>query len=369
MLKQLLIISLFACYSSSLIAVQAVNVELQTSASANLNDAKQASPLPISLFVLANSEKFSKLGYFSLEDNSRSNLGAAYLSKRSYVMVPNARKRFVLNAADGARYLGIVGGYNNLKGKRWRRVIKLSDVARKNITIRFNRQGVQLTYADKAVQTRQGFYFDGNFSYGFLSPTSTEFQYSASNRAKLDINSAYMLGELGMGGGYQWLLNGVVQKFSVGAGLYYTPATKVAGNVVSNLMSSSQETTRAFTVNSNNEKVMLESRVNFLRFAKHFTNYFNVAIGMIFYNSQYARNTSSGILLEKDHRNSDMIYTLGAGVEYDLDEHMSLSLGYEYNSPTKLEVQEVVNTNLLAASSPDITINNSAISFKLRYLV
>lgn len=369
MLKQLLIISLLTCCSSSLIAAQAVNVELQTSASANLNEAKQASPLPVSLFVLANSEKFSKLGYFSLEDSARRSLGAAYVSKRSYVMVPNARKRFVLNAADGARYIGIIGGYNTLKGKRWRRVIKLSDVARKNVTIRFNRQGVQLTYTDKAVKTRQGFYFDGNVNYGLLSASSTNFNYSASNRAQLDINSSYMFGQLGMGGGYQWLMNNFLQKLSVGAGFYYTPVIKVAGNVVSNLDKPGQQTSRPFTVTSNSEDVMIESRVNFFRFAKHFTTYINAGIGMVFYNTSYERISSSSVQLQKDHSNSDMIYKLGAGVEYDLDENMSLSLGYEYNSPTRLEVQEISSSNALSTTSPKVTLNNNSITFKLRYLL
>ena len=225
-----------------------------------------------------------------------------------------------------------------------------------------------MSYTDKTINVRQGFYFDGNVNYGLLSTSSTGFYYSTINRARLDINSSYMFGQVGMGGGYQRLLNGWLQKISVGAGFYYTPVTRISGNVVSNLDNASQ-TTRAFTISNNSEEVMLESRVNFLRFAKYFTTYVNAAVGMVFYNTQYERTSSSGVQLEQSHSNSDMLYKVGAGVEYDLDENMSLSLGYEYNSPTTIAVQEISNPSETLVTSPNITLNNNSIAFKLRYLI
>lgn len=368
MLKQILTSLLIVCGCCTSLAAQTINIQLQTSPAANVNDAKQASPLPVSLFLLADNEKFSKAGYFSLEDNGRRTLGAAYVGKRSFILLPNVRRDIILQSSD-ARYLGIIGGYNTLKGKHWRRVIKLSDIARKNVIARFNSYGVQLRYTDKVAQTRSNFYFDGNFNYGLLSATSTGFNYSALNRARLDINSSFMLGQLGMGAGYQWMFNSWLQKASVGLGFYYTPIIKIKGDVVSNLDNPNNNTRGAFTINSNSEQIMLESRVNMFRFAKHFTTYVDFSLGMVFYNTRYERSSSSNVTLEKDSRNSDVIYKMGAGVAYDYSDKLSMSLGYEYNKPTEIKVQEITSTNATAMNSPTITLNNNMLAFKVRYLM
>jgi type VI secretion system VasD/TssJ family lipoprotein len=365
-------------FSTSLLAAENLSIQIESSALANI-DHRQPMPLPISVFLLRDDARFNKANYFSLEDSSHRTLGESYITKRSTIMLPNQVKQLTLPENSDAKYIGFVGGYTALKGKRWRRVIRLSDIKAKNVIARFNNTGIVFRYTEKILPARQNFYAEGTLSYSFMSAASNIFYYSQQNLATLEINKKASYGQLGMGIGYEWerghdnWLNTLhLEKISVGLGFYYTPVInisgqRISGQRISNLNKSGVQDKKDYKITANSQAVMLEGKINFLRMGS-FTTFVNGGVGTVQYQNRYDRDSSSGMVLTTNHSNSSMAYKAGFGLEYDYNEQLSMSLGYEYQPSTKLEIDDITSSGANSESSPTITINNSTLAFKLRYL-
>lgn len=373
MLKQIITLSLAIGLAFSAVA-EDYTVQLLTSNRANTNDAKQAVPLPVSIFLLRDNKNFNTSNYFSIEDTPRQSLGPAFIKKSSTIMLPGSTKRLTISGSN-ARYIAVIGGYNNLKGKRWRRIVRISELRNKDLAARFNNSGIQINYIDKPETDRSSFYADASLGASIVSAESNIYQNNRNDQSTLEINKQNGFGILGMGMGYQWqfgrnswMRNIGITKFSTGFSFYFMPLIDIEGNVIANLASSSDRLSNNFKLNATSEQMMLEAKINFLRFAKHFSLYTSTGIGSVTYKANFTKITEGGIELETNTENTDTMYKLGFGVEYDYDQNLGLSLGYEYNSPTEMHVQDIADVGDNFKTKPVITINNSNIMFKMRYL-
>lgn len=348
-------------------APKSITIRVESSPKANVQG-RQAVPLPISVFLLSGSARFDKATYYSLEESSRRTLGGEYLTKRSLILLPKQRKTITLPNNSEARYIGFIGGYSSLKGKRWRRLVSLSTLDDKDLIARYNNTGVVFRYNKKVIKDRQGLYVDGNLAYNLISASSDRFEFTQDNPASLEIGKLSSFGQLGMGVGYEWQrgennwVNSLhLEKVSLGVGIYFIPQIKIEGHVA-------QKTNlnRAYTIKTSAELLMLEAKINFLRFG-NFTSFVDTGFGSTRYQNTYERDASSGAQLSTQNDNSAMTYKAGFGLEYDLNNKLSLSFGYDYYSPTKLEVKEIASGGGDSHSNPELTINNSAVFFKVHY--
>jgi type VI secretion system VasD/TssJ family lipoprotein len=351
-------------------AANPVDITLQTSARANVNAAKQASPLPVILFVLRDAKDFNKASYFALEDNARRSLGTDLLLEKSKILLPGKRSHLQFKANDDARYIGIVAGYSKLKGKRWRKVVAISDLNKANLQVNFTAKGLSTLITTRAAQAKSSWYTEGGLAFGMPTVTSDNFSYTAGKVSTLTNNKIKSFGQLNVGGGYQWLRNKDnwldtlhLEKFSVGVSFAFNPVNNVNGEV----LDVDNAIPRAYKLDVSSQAYTLDSKINFMRFSS-FTTFLNAGVGMVRYASKYKRDSSSGVELLTNNSNFSPMVKAGIGLEYDYDEELSIILGYEYHSPTKIEVKETISGVKPALTSPTLTLNNSQVFVKFRYL-
>jgi type VI secretion system protein VasD len=97
-------------------------MEIRISATTDVNPDLDARPSPIILHVLELTaiDEFNRADFFSITQNDAAALGGDVLNKTEIILTPGSSKELMLELDQQIAYLGLVAGYRDIDGSRWR---------------------------------------------------------------------------------------------------------------------------------------------------------------------------------------------------------------------------------------------------------
>ncbi len=95
-----------------------IDVMIISSATMNPDLSGRPSPLKFSFFQLEQIDKFNKSSYLELEQVKK--LDGDLVKKKEIMLHPDDLKYFPLQLKANRKYLGIVGGFQDIKHSKWR---------------------------------------------------------------------------------------------------------------------------------------------------------------------------------------------------------------------------------------------------------
>lgn len=102
----------------------------------NKNDAP--SPVVLNFYELYDSEPFSKLDYWSLNDDPKKNLDGTLISQSKHLLIPNEEQIYKIVFNENTKYIGVVGGFRTIgKDSEWKfaKILQLKDYNRMELFI------------------------------------------------------------------------------------------------------------------------------------------------------------------------------------------------------------------------------------------
>ncbi|WP_340615741.1 type VI secretion system lipoprotein TssJ [Xenorhabdus entomophaga] len=87
----------------------------------NTPNVNNSSPLKIHLFLLKSKEEFMSADFFALQDKAQDTLGDKMVNEDQSFIRPFQAELYLLEKnLPEANYIGIIAGYKQLHGKKWR---------------------------------------------------------------------------------------------------------------------------------------------------------------------------------------------------------------------------------------------------------
>jgi type VI secretion system protein VasD len=112
-------------------------IDMQISATADVNPDMQGRPSPVILHIieLSSTEQFNRLDYMGLTQPSGAGLGSDLLGKNQMVLQPGETKSLPMELNAMTSAIGLVAGYRDIDNATWRKVIPVTQGSTKGISI------------------------------------------------------------------------------------------------------------------------------------------------------------------------------------------------------------------------------------------
>lgn len=104
----------------------------------NLNINGLSSPLYLTIYQLKNIGQFDNVDFFYLKNTPEKALSESFISRHSYLIIPNELKNFSLTLNSNTTHLGFVAEYSVLDAGVWRTIQPVSKEINK-INVNLNR--------------------------------------------------------------------------------------------------------------------------------------------------------------------------------------------------------------------------------------
>ncbi len=118
---------------------------IAASADANPDATGRPSPVVVRVYQLRTDAAFAGADFFPLFDDDQKVLGAELISREEYVVVPAERRIVEIAVADGARFVGAVAAFRDIRNSEWR---VLLPAAPGGMTVAVERARVVLSVGD-----------------------------------------------------------------------------------------------------------------------------------------------------------------------------------------------------------------------------
>ena len=125
-------------------------LDMQVTATADVNPDNQGRPSPIILHILelSSTEQFNRLDYMSLTQPSGAALGADMLGKNQLVLQPGASQAVPMELNPQTTTIGLVAGYRDIDNAGWRTSIPITQGDTKGISITLEQQKIATSVSD-----------------------------------------------------------------------------------------------------------------------------------------------------------------------------------------------------------------------------
>ena len=125
-----------------------LNLQIATTADANPDARRRASPLVLRVYELSGHALFDTADFLALLERDRETLGPEMIGKEEWVMSPGTVRVLDKKLAPEVRHLGIIAGYRDLERARWRLVVPVKLQVRNAVRVRADARAVTLEPAD-----------------------------------------------------------------------------------------------------------------------------------------------------------------------------------------------------------------------------
>lgn len=103
-----------------------LKLTITTTGDANPDAENISSPLMLKFYELKSAEKFSKLDFWTLLDNSSEKLENDMISQAKHIIIPNEEHVYKIVFDDNAKFIGIIASFQDIeKDAVWRFVQNL----------------------------------------------------------------------------------------------------------------------------------------------------------------------------------------------------------------------------------------------------
>jgi type VI secretion system protein VasD len=149
-LISLLAIAVAALLSACAGAPKRENVDMQISATVDVNPDMQGRPSPVILHILElnSTEQFNRLDYMSLTQPSGAALGPDLLGKNQLVLQPGESKALPMELNPLTTAIGLVAGYRDIDNAVWRTSVAITQGDTKGISITLEQQQIVTSVSD-----------------------------------------------------------------------------------------------------------------------------------------------------------------------------------------------------------------------------
>lgn len=146
----LLAIAIMVLLSACASAPTREKLDMQISATVDVNPDMQGRPSPIILHImeLSTAEQFNSLDYMSLTQPSGTALGAALLSKNQMVLQPGDNRQLPMELNPLTTAIGLVAGYRDIDNAVWRTSLPVTQGSTKGISITLGQQQIVTAVSD-----------------------------------------------------------------------------------------------------------------------------------------------------------------------------------------------------------------------------
>ncbi len=123
---------------------------LVASPSINPDALGQPSPVVVRLYQLRGKSRFMNAGFFALYDHQRRTLGSSLITRDERTVFPGQDLPLHIDLSAGARYLGVLAAYRNVRTTRWRAVVGvpkkslLKLLASRRVTVHVGKSAVNI---------------------------------------------------------------------------------------------------------------------------------------------------------------------------------------------------------------------------------
>lgn len=108
-------------------------LQLEVDPGVNPNRQDQPSPIMVGLYALGSDSQFLTLDFQALQDRARSSLGPDLVAVDQLILHPGEHRLLRRQGDPAVRYLGVVAGYRQLGGRRWRQSVPLPGARSTNL--------------------------------------------------------------------------------------------------------------------------------------------------------------------------------------------------------------------------------------------
>ena len=146
----LLTVAIMTLLSACAGAPKREKLDMQVSATADVNPDMQGRPSPIILHImeLSSTEQFNGLDYMSLTQPSGAALGVNLLSKNQMVLQPGASQALPMELNPMTTAIGFIAGYRDIDNAAWRISVPITQGNTKGISITLEQQIIVTTVSD-----------------------------------------------------------------------------------------------------------------------------------------------------------------------------------------------------------------------------
>ncbi len=146
----LLAIAIMVLLSACAGAPKREKLDMQLSATADVNPDMQGRPSPIILHILelSSTEQFDGLDYMSLTQPSGAALGVNLLSKNQVVLQPGANQALPMELNPMTTAIGFIAGYRDIDNAAWRTSVPVTQGDTKGISITLEQQRIVTSVSD-----------------------------------------------------------------------------------------------------------------------------------------------------------------------------------------------------------------------------
>ncbi len=120
-------------------------LDLSLSGSEQLNPDLNGRPSPIvlRLIELKHPVAFQSADFFSLYQRPKEALAPDLVTLEELELRPGEQRQLKLSVQEGSRYVGVLAAYRDLPETSWRYVIPLQALARNQVALQLDAQGIQ----------------------------------------------------------------------------------------------------------------------------------------------------------------------------------------------------------------------------------
>ena len=146
----LMVIAMLGLLSACAGAPKKETMDMQVTATVDVNPDMQGRPSPIILHImeLSSDEQFSRLDYMGLTQPSGAGLGTDLLGKNQLVLQPGDTKALPMELNPMTSAIGLVAGYRDIDNAAWRKVIPITQGSTKGISITLEQTQITTSVSD-----------------------------------------------------------------------------------------------------------------------------------------------------------------------------------------------------------------------------
>ena len=146
----LIVIAMLGLLSACAGAPKKETMDMQVTATVDVNPDMQGRPSPIILHImeLSSDEQFSRLDYMGLTQPSGAGLGTDLLGKNQLVLQPGDTKALPMELNPMTSAIGLVAGYRDIDNAAWRKVIPITQGSTRGISITLEQTQITTSVSD-----------------------------------------------------------------------------------------------------------------------------------------------------------------------------------------------------------------------------
>lgn len=140
-------VTLASCGVKEYILPSTAHIDLQITASNDLNPNKEGrpSPLVIRMYELHTRDEFANGDFFTIYDNETKTLGKSMLAKDEMEFKPGEKRHIERATNPQTRFLGIVAAYRDIDNARWRALVAIPEKSHSAFNLNLGPLGLSLT--------------------------------------------------------------------------------------------------------------------------------------------------------------------------------------------------------------------------------